>query len=92
MIVIGAVGAADDIRPIGMPPRFLLQAFSVALVIFTLPDELYVAPFMPAWVEHVLLVVGGLWFVNLINFMHGLDSMTVAEVVPITWFRDSRSR
>jgi UDP-N-acetylmuramyl pentapeptide phosphotransferase/UDP-N-acetylglucosamine-1-phosphate transferase len=28
--------------------------------------------------------VGGLWFVNLVNFMDGLDWMTVAEVIPIT--------
>jgi UDP-N-acetylmuramyl pentapeptide phosphotransferase/UDP-N-acetylglucosamine-1-phosphate transferase len=32
----------------------------------------------------VALVFGGLWFVNLVNFMDGLDWMTVAEVVPIT--------
>ena len=35
-------------------------------------------------IERVALVVGGLWFVNLVNFMDGLDWMTVAEVVPIT--------
>src|SRR3984893_8341074 len=39
VIVIAAVGAADDIRPIGVTPRFVLQASSVALVIFALPDE-----------------------------------------------------
>jgi UDP-N-acetylmuramyl pentapeptide phosphotransferase/UDP-N-acetylglucosamine-1-phosphate transferase len=32
----------------------------------------------------LLLVVGGLWFVNLVNFMDGLDWMTVAEVVPVS--------
>jgi UDP-N-acetylmuramyl pentapeptide phosphotransferase/UDP-N-acetylglucosamine-1-phosphate transferase len=32
----------------------------------------------------VVLIVGGLWFVNLVNFMDGLDWMTVAEVIPIT--------
>jgi UDP-N-acetylmuramyl pentapeptide phosphotransferase/UDP-N-acetylglucosamine-1-phosphate transferase len=84
VIVIGAVGAADDIRPIGVAPRFLLQAFSVALVIFALPHELRLAPFMPVVVERLLLTVGGLWFVNLVNFMDGLDWMTAAEVVPIT--------
>ena len=84
VIVIAAVGAADDIRPIGVAPRFFLQAFSVALVIFALPDQLRVAPFMPAFIERLLLTVGGLWFVNLVNFMDGLDWMTVAEVVPIT--------
>ena len=84
MIVIAAVGAADDIRPIGVAPRFFLQAFSVALVIFALPDELRVAPFMPIFIERLLLTIGGLWFVNLVNFMDGLDWMTVAEVVPVT--------
>ncbi len=84
VIVIAALGAADDVRPIGVAPRLLLQAFSVALVIFTLPEELRVAPFVPWWIERVLLVVGGLWFVNLVNFMDGLDWMTVAEVVPVT--------
>jgi UDP-N-acetylmuramyl pentapeptide phosphotransferase/UDP-N-acetylglucosamine-1-phosphate transferase len=84
VIVIAAVGAADDIRSIGVAPRFFLQAFSVALVIFALPNDLRVAPFMPVVVERLLLTVGGLWFVNLVNFMDGLDWMTVAEVVPIT--------
>ena len=28
-------------------------------------------------------MLAGLWFVNLVNFMDGLDWMTVAEVVPI---------
>ena len=46
--------------------------------------NLRVAPFMPLWIERLLLIVGGLWFVNLVNFMDGLDWMTVAEVVPIT--------
>jgi UDP-N-acetylmuramyl pentapeptide phosphotransferase/UDP-N-acetylglucosamine-1-phosphate transferase len=53
-------------------------------VIYALPSELRVAPFLPWWIERVLLVVGGLWFVNLVNFMDGLDWMTVAEVVPVT--------
>ena len=39
---------------------------------------------MPFWIERGLLVLAGLWFVNLVNFMDGLDWMTVAEAVPIT--------
>src|ERR1700709_555553 len=34
--------------------------------------------------ERGLLLLAGLWFVNLVNFMDGLDWMTVAEIVPIT--------
>jgi len=84
VILIAAVGAADDIRSIGVAPRLLLQALAVAVVIYALPSELRVVPFLPWWIERLLLVLGGLWFVNLVNFMDGLDWMTVAEVVPIT--------
>jgi UDP-N-acetylmuramyl pentapeptide phosphotransferase/UDP-N-acetylglucosamine-1-phosphate transferase len=84
VIVIAAVGAADDVRTLGIVPRLLLQALAVTLVIYALPDTLRVAPFLPFWVERLLLVIGGLWFINLVNFMDGLDWMTVAEVVPIT--------
>ncbi len=84
VILIAGIGAADDIRPIAVAPRLLLQALAVTLVIYTLPNEVRVAPFVPWWAERILLVVGGVWFVNLVNFMDGLDWMTVAEVVPIT--------
>ena len=41
-------------------------------------------PFLPWWIERILLVLAGVWFVNLVNFMDGLDWMTVAEFVPLT--------
>ncbi len=84
VILIAAVGAADDIRSISVTPRLLLQTLAVALAIYALPEELRIAPFLPWWIERVALVIGGLWFVNLVNFMDGLDWMTVVEVVPIT--------
>jgi UDP-N-acetylmuramyl pentapeptide phosphotransferase/UDP-N-acetylglucosamine-1-phosphate transferase len=83
-ILIACIGAADDIRSIAVVPRLLLQALAVGLVIWALPDELRVLPFVPWWLERALLIVGGLWFVNLVNFMDGLDWMTVVEIVPIT--------
>lgn len=82
--LMACVGAVDDIRPLPVGPRLLLQAMIVAAVIYTLPDHLRVVPLLPRWLEWLLLVVGGLWFVNLVNFMDGLDWMTVAEVIPLT--------
>ena len=84
VVLIAAVGAADDVHSIAVIPRLLLQALAVALAIYGLPHELRVTPLIPWWAERVLLIVGGLWFVNLVNFMDGIDWMTVAEVVPIT--------
>ena len=83
-LVMAGLGAADDIRPIAVAPRLLLQAVTVAAVIYALPENLRVVTAMPFWLERVLLFVGGVWFVNLVNFMDGIDWMTVAEIVPIT--------
>lgn len=82
--VMACVGATDDIRPVAVVPRLVLQIVAVAAVIHALPDDLRIVPFLPWWIERALLLVGGLWFVNLVNFMDGIDWMTVAEVVPVT--------
>src|SRR5215469_14262617 len=83
VILAAIVGVIADIHPDYVVLRFVLQAIAVALMIFILPDDLRVVPFLP-WIERAFLLIGALWFVNLVNFMDGLDCMTVAEVVPIT--------
>jgi len=65
-------------------PRLLLQALAVAVVVFAAPDNLRIAQTCPLWIERALILITGLWFVNLVNFMDGLDLMTVAETVPVT--------
>ena len=82
-IFIGFVGAADDLRPIPALPRLLLQAAAIALALCALPKGFQLFGFLPFWLERALLLVGGLWFINLVNFMDGLDWMTVAEIVPV---------
>jgi UDP-N-acetylmuramyl pentapeptide phosphotransferase/UDP-N-acetylglucosamine-1-phosphate transferase len=83
-VIMACVGAADDIRPLGVVPRLLLQALAVTAVIFALPSDLHIVSFLPLWLERLLLVIGGLWFVNLVNFMDGIDWMTAAEIVPVS--------
>ena len=67
-----------------MLPRLFLQGVAVAAVLFTTPDTVRIVAACPLWIERGLLLLAGLWFVNLVNFMDGLDWMTVAEAVPIT--------
>src|SRR5579872_2709825 len=83
-LFLAIVGGADDLSPIPILPRLVLQAVAVAAAIAALPDELRVLPAFPFWIERVLLGIAILWFVNLTNFMDGIDWMTVAEVVPVT--------
>jgi UDP-N-acetylmuramyl pentapeptide phosphotransferase/UDP-N-acetylglucosamine-1-phosphate transferase len=83
-LFLAVVGLADDVSSIPVLPRLLLQGLAVATVVLAAPDELRVAPAFPLWIERGLLLLAGLWFVNLVNFMDGLDLMTVAEAVPVT--------
>ena len=81
---LALVGVTDDVRPLAALPRLVLQAAAVTVVLATLPAEMRVVPALPWWLERALLLIGGVWFVNLTNFMDGIDWMTVAEVVPVT--------
>jgi UDP-N-acetylmuramyl pentapeptide phosphotransferase/UDP-N-acetylglucosamine-1-phosphate transferase len=83
-LFIALVGVGDDIKSIPVLPRLLLQAVAVAAVIFMASGDLRIVPAFPFWIERGVLLLAGLWFVNLVNFMDGLDWMTVAEVVPIS--------
>jgi UDP-N-acetylmuramyl pentapeptide phosphotransferase/UDP-N-acetylglucosamine-1-phosphate transferase len=83
-ILLAMTGAVDDIRGLGAAPRLLIQIVAVGLVIAALPNDFAVVPQLPQSIERALLLLGGVWFVNLVNFMDGIDWMTVAEVVPVT--------
>ena len=83
-LFIAALGLADDIKPVPVLPRLLLQALAVGAIVLASPSDLRITPILPLWVERGLVLLAGLWFVNLVNFMDGIDWMTVAEVVPIT--------
>jgi UDP-N-acetylmuramyl pentapeptide phosphotransferase/UDP-N-acetylglucosamine-1-phosphate transferase len=84
VVVLALVGAIDDIRGLGPGPRLLIQIVAVGIVIWALPADFRVVPRLPWPVERALLLLGGVWLVNLVNFMDGLDWMTVAEVVPVS--------
>ncbi len=84
VLLIAGVGVAADNRPVAPTPRLVLQTFSIVAVLAILPSDPRLLPVLPLWSERVLLLIGALWFVNLVNFMDGLDWMTVVEAVPIT--------
>ncbi|WP_213742198.1 glycosyltransferase family 4 protein [Bradyrhizobium sp. dw_411] len=83
-LFIAIVGFADDLKSIPVVARLLLQAVAVGAIVFAASDDVRIVPACPLWLERSLILLAGLWFVNLVNFMDGLDWMTVAEIVPVT--------
>ncbi|HEY7245826.1 MAG TPA: glycosyltransferase family 4 protein [Xanthobacteraceae bacterium] len=83
-ILLTVLGAMDDIRALPAAARLLVQSAAVAAVVIALPEQIRALPELPWWLDRACLLIGGVWFVNLTNFMDGIDWMTVAEVVPVT--------
>lgn len=84
-LLLAIVGAWDDIYPISALPRLALQAVCVALLIAYAPVSGTLFPeSWPRELGWAITLLAGLWFVNLVNFMDGLDWILVAEMVPVT--------
>ena len=82
--LLATVGAIDDIRSLPAALRLLLQCIAVGGMLAAVPQESQLLPQVPWWIERAGLLMGGVWLVNLVNFMDGIDWMTVAEIVPVT--------
>ena len=82
---LAALGLLDDLRHVPAGVRLLAQGLAVALALACIPADARLLPDgFPLAAERALAFAGWLWFVNLVNFMDGLDWMTVAETVPVT--------
>jgi UDP-N-acetylmuramyl pentapeptide phosphotransferase/UDP-N-acetylglucosamine-1-phosphate transferase len=82
-ILLGSVGAMDDMRSLPTWPRLLAQTIAVGIVIAALPAELRLTTVLPWWIERAAFLIAGVWMINLVNFMDGIDWMTAAEIVPV---------
>jgi UDP-N-acetylmuramyl pentapeptide phosphotransferase/UDP-N-acetylglucosamine-1-phosphate transferase len=83
-ILLMVVGIIDGMRSLPVTLRLTAECVAVAAVIAALPPDLRILPQVSWSVERAGLFIGALWFVNLVNFMDGIDWMTVAELVPVT--------
>ena len=83
-IVLTVVGAIDDMRSLPASARLIAQLLAVGAIVIALPDDMQVLPWLPWWMDRACLLIAGVWFVNLTNFMDGIDWMMLAEAVPVT--------
>lgn len=84
IIAVAILGAVDDIRPLPVTPRLALQCLAAVALVWLVPPALRPLAPLPALIETLVLVPGLVWFINLTNFMDGLDEITVAEMLPVT--------
>jgi UDP-N-acetylmuramyl pentapeptide phosphotransferase/UDP-N-acetylglucosamine-1-phosphate transferase len=79
------LGALDDAHALPVSWRLIGQMLASLILVMSLPEGFQLFPdLMPLVVERALMMLGIVWFVNAVNFLDGLDWMTVAQVVPMT--------
>ncbi|CAO3374069.1 MraY family glycosyltransferase [Azospirillum argentinense] len=88
-VALMAVSWMDDRRGLGPAPRFLAQIAAVVAGLTALPggplpgDGLVFQGLLPFWADRLVAAVGWLWFVNLFNFMDGIDGLAGGEAASI---------
>jgi UDP-N-acetylmuramyl pentapeptide phosphotransferase/UDP-N-acetylglucosamine-1-phosphate transferase len=84
-LALTVIGFADDMRGLSVTLRLTAQVIAVTLAILSLPADIRVFPgAIPLPAERIVLIGAALWFVNLFNFMDGIDLISVVETVAIT--------
>lgn len=79
-----AISWIDDRKGLPPLPRFAVHGLAVAAVLVFLPaDALVFQGVLPLWGDRLLTGIGWLWFVNLYNFMDGIDGITGIETVSL---------
>ena len=82
--LLALVSFADDVRHLPPLARLGAQAAAVALGLSFLPGTGPVFQgLLPAWLDLVLAALLWVWFVNLYNFMDGIDGLAGVETACI---------
>jgi UDP-N-acetylmuramyl pentapeptide phosphotransferase/UDP-N-acetylglucosamine-1-phosphate transferase len=82
--VLAVVSWIDDCRGLTPGPRLVVQGLAVAVGLTTLGDQarLFSADW-PLWLDRGAAGVCWLWFLNLFNFMDGIDGLAGAEAAVV---------
>jgi UDP-N-acetylmuramyl pentapeptide phosphotransferase/UDP-N-acetylglucosamine-1-phosphate transferase len=91
ILIVAAVGWIDDHR--GLSARARFAAHCIAAAIFLLPviaavalspeavEERFATSVSTVWISLVVIVLAIVWFVNLHNFMDGIDGILAAQAI-----------
>ncbi len=88
-LMIGAaaliiVSWLDDKKSLPARERFMVHLLAVALGLISLPiDHFVFQGALPLWLDRVVAGFAWLWFINLTNFMDGIDGISGAQTVHI---------
>jgi UDP-N-acetylmuramyl pentapeptide phosphotransferase/UDP-N-acetylglucosamine-1-phosphate transferase len=82
LLILGGISFYDDKRGARISFRLLAQLFAALLGCLALGNS---APFLhaslPLWLDRAIIIIGWIWFMNLYNFMDGIDGITGTQSI-----------
>lgn len=82
--ILAGISFIDDIRYVPAWARLVVHAVAVALGLTLLPDSaLLFDGLLPPWADRLATGIAWVWFINLFNFMDGIDGITGVETIAV---------
>jgi len=84
-LALGVVGLLDDKGNLNVGQRLLAQALCITAIIIYLQSAFALSQYLgwlgPAWLVLPIVVLAGVFWINLFNFMDGIDGLAASEAV-----------
>ncbi|MCI5050458.1 MAG: glycosyltransferase family 4 protein [Rickettsiales bacterium] len=77
-LLLCIISFIDDMRSLGIVKRLGAQLVAVGLAVTVFPEPVFQG-LLPEWADLALTGLLWLWFINLYNFMDGIDGITVTQ-------------
>lgn len=79
---LAALGFVDDMRPLAWRPKLAVHVLAALLAVASLPPEASLLPPALFWAERALAILLIVAAVNIVNFIDGIDEITIAHAAP----------
>lgn len=83
LAALAVISWIDDCYRLSPAVRFVAQILAIAPMLASLEPDLRVLSVLPLGFERVALGLAWLWFINLFNFMDGIDGLAGAEAMAV---------
>ena len=83
-LILAVISWIDDLKELPARLRLTAQFITVTFVLLMMPpSEPYFHRIIPNWLELVAVAFIWVWFINIFNFMDGIDGITAVETISI---------
>jgi len=84
LLLLAGISWLDDRNHVSPAMRLSLHITAACLGSFSFPPEnLLLNGLAPFWLDRTIMIIGWAWFINLYNFMDGIDGITGTETICI---------